>query len=67
MIKDEKAEYLENAGLYKKAALRWLIVLKQCTNDTERKWVSQRRYMCIEKSKRRREKYLSILKRFYLR
>lgn len=64
MIRDEKAEYLENAGHYHGAASRWLVVLNQCTNDIERKWVSHRRYICLKKAKYRRDKWCSVLGRF---
>ncbi|EHI5881727.1 PerC family transcriptional regulator [Salmonella enterica] len=65
LVRDEKAESLEKACLYHGAALRWLIVLNQCTNQSERIWVSRRRSLCLEKAKRRREKWILIRDRFY--
>lgn len=67
MIQDEKAESLEKMGCYHGAASRWLVVLSLCTNDSERKWVSQRRYICLEKAKCRREKWRTVRKRFYIK
>ncbi|ECD0769307.1 PerC family transcriptional regulator [Salmonella enterica subsp. enterica] len=67
MVRDEKAESLEKACLYHGAALRWLIVLNQCTNQSERIWVSRRRSLCLEKAKRRRDKWILIRDRFYRR
>lgn len=67
MIQDEKAESLESIGCYHAAASRWLVVLNQCTNDSERKLVSRRRYMCLEKAKLRREKWLIVRNRFYIK
>ncbi|EEO4123689.1 PerC family transcriptional regulator, partial [Salmonella enterica] len=51
MVKDEKAESLEKASLYHSAASRWLIVLNQCTNQSERIWVSRRRSLCLIKAR----------------
>ncbi|AXD45360.1 PerC family transcriptional regulator [Salmonella enterica] len=67
MVKDEKAESLEKASLYHSAASRWLIVLNQCTNQSERIWVSRRRSLCLIKARQKRKKWLSVLRRFYLK
>ncbi|EAM8769452.1 TPA: PerC family transcriptional regulator [Salmonella enterica subsp. indica] len=67
MVKDDKAESLESSGLYHAAASRWLVVLNRCTSQSERTWVSQRRKICIEKATRRRQKWLLVLRRFYIK
>ncbi|HAK1936996.1 TPA: PerC family transcriptional regulator [Salmonella enterica] len=67
MVKDEKAESLEKASLYYSAASRWLIVLNQCTNQSERILVSRRRSLCLVKARQKRKKWLSVLRRFYLK
>ncbi|HCM1954394.1 TPA: PerC family transcriptional regulator [Salmonella enterica subsp. salamae serovar 9,46:z4,z24:z39:z42] len=58
MVKDNKAEALESAGLYHGAASRWLVLLNHCTSQSERIWISKRLDICLEKAKRRRQKWL---------
>ncbi|HHR9460260.1 TPA: PerC family transcriptional regulator [Salmonella enterica subsp. enterica serovar Oranienburg] len=67
MVKDEKAESLEKACLYHRVASRWLIVLNQCTNQSDKLWVSRRRSLCLRKARQKRKKLLSVLSRFYLK
>ncbi|GBU14387.1 transcriptional regulator PchE [Enterobacterales bacterium] len=47
MIKDDKAEALEKAGLYRRAASRWLEVFDLRQMETEREWLTRRRNECI--------------------
>ncbi|EAA9288979.1 PerC family transcriptional regulator [Salmonella enterica subsp. diarizonae] len=42
MIHDEKAEKLEQAGFYRRAAVRWLTVLDNCRDALSREWVTRR-------------------------
>lgn len=56
MVKDEKAESLEKACLYHRVASRWLIVLNQCTNQSDKLWVSRRRSLCLRKARQKRKK-----------
>ncbi|EGY1755546.1 PerC family transcriptional regulator [Salmonella enterica] len=42
MIYDEKAEKLEQAGFYRRAAARWLTVLDNCQDGLSREWVTRR-------------------------
>lgn len=50
MIYDDKAEKLEQAGLYRRAAARWLTVLDQCRDVSSREWIARRRRWCIEQA-----------------
>ncbi|ELY4478971.1 PerC family transcriptional regulator [Salmonella enterica] len=50
MIHDEKAEKLELAGLYRRAAVRWLTVLDGCRDAHSREWVARRRLWCLEQA-----------------
>ncbi len=50
MIHDEKAEKLELAGLYRRAAARWLTVLDGCRDVSSREWVARRRLWCLEQA-----------------
>ncbi|EKS3673570.1 PerC family transcriptional regulator [Salmonella enterica] len=50
MIHDEKAEKLELAGLYRRAAARWLTVLDGCRDARSREWVVRRRLWCLEQA-----------------
>lgn len=50
MIHDEKAEKLEMAGLYRRAATRWLKVLDGCHDISSREWVARRRLWCIQQA-----------------
>ena len=43
MVSDAIAEKLENAGLWRRAAARWLAVMDRCETDMQREWVSQKR------------------------
>ncbi|HFW3090761.1 TPA: PerC family transcriptional regulator [Salmonella enterica subsp. enterica serovar Reading] len=51
MIHDEKVEKLETAGLYRRAAARWLAVLDKCHDASSREWVTRRRLWCLEQTK----------------
>lgn len=46
MVNDVIAEKLENAGLWRRAAARWLAVMDRCETDVQREWVSQKRRQC---------------------
>ncbi|MGR7522431.1 PerC family transcriptional regulator [Klebsiella aerogenes] len=46
-VADKVAEDLEKAGLYRRAATRWLEVFFECPGDAERDWVSRRRRECL--------------------
>ncbi|MGK2895279.1 PerC family transcriptional regulator [Klebsiella michiganensis] len=46
-IRDAVAEKLENAGLWRRAAVRWLDVLQLCKTDTEREQARRRRNQCL--------------------
>ncbi|EOF5135394.1 PerC family transcriptional regulator [Salmonella enterica] len=50
MIYDEKAEKLEQAGLYRRAAARWLTVLDRYRDAPSREWIARRRLWCIEQT-----------------
>lgn len=50
MIYDEKAEKLEQAGLYRRAAARWLTVLDRYRDAPSREWIARRRKWCIEQA-----------------
>lgn len=56
LISDETAESLENAGLFRRAATRWLNVLSRCSSLAEWEWVSQRRSVCLKKARYCRKK-----------
>ncbi|WP_436883382.1 PerC family transcriptional regulator [Enterobacter asburiae] len=53
MVNDELAEQLEGAGLWRRAAVRWLDVLQRCETDRQREWVCRRRYYCLSNVKAR--------------
>ncbi|TXE24601.1 PerC family transcriptional regulator [Serratia marcescens] len=53
MVKDVTAEALEQAGLDRRAARRWLEVLAHCTPD-EQEWVVRRRNACLARARRAR-------------
>ncbi|WP_149330305.1 PerC family transcriptional regulator [Citrobacter braakii] len=46
MVSDAIAEKLESAGLWRRAASRWLAVMERCDTDAQREWVSQKRRQC---------------------
>lgn len=48
MIHDEKAKKLEKAGLYRRAAARWLTVLDGCRDASSREWVARQRLRCLQ-------------------
>ncbi|EDR5176290.1 TPA: ANR family transcriptional regulator [Salmonella enterica] len=54
MIHDEKAEKLEQAGFYRRAAVRWLTVLDNCRDTLSREWVTRRRLWCLQQAETRR-------------
>ncbi|HFD1506871.1 TPA: PerC family transcriptional regulator, partial [Escherichia coli] len=43
MIRDDKAEALENSGLWRRAAERWGELFRQAKTDEERLYITQRR------------------------
>ncbi|PWI77135.1 PerC family transcriptional regulator [Enterobacter sp. CGMCC 5087] len=51
MVIDNIAERLESAGLWRRAAVRWLDVLQICETDRQREWVCRRRYYCLSNVK----------------
>ncbi|EDT8758865.1 PerC family transcriptional regulator [Salmonella enterica subsp. enterica serovar Braenderup] len=54
MIHDEKAEKLEQAGFYRRAAVRWLTVLDNCRDAISREWVTRHRLWCLQQAETRR-------------
>lgn len=48
MIHDEKAQKLEQAGLYRRAAARWLTVLDGYRDASSREWVTRRCLWCLQ-------------------
>lgn len=50
-IRDIIAENLENRGFYRRAATRWLEVMDECKDATERLWVAKRRNDCLMKAR----------------
>ena len=46
-IHDVVAEKLENAGLWRRAAARWLDVMQLCETDAEREQARRRRNQCL--------------------
>lgn len=48
MVSDAVAERLEEAGLWRRAAARWLDVMQHCDTEAQREWVSQ---CCIGKNR----------------
>lgn len=51
MVRDDKAEKLEQAGLYRRALSRWLIVLDRCKQDAQREWIIKHRAELTENIK----------------
>ncbi|HHV7360405.1 TPA: PerC family transcriptional regulator [Morganella morganii] len=47
MIKDSKAEVLEEAGLYYRAARRWLEVFDRCEDEQGRNYAIEQRERCL--------------------
>lgn len=47
-LKDSIAELLEGRGQWRRAARRWLAVMDQATDDTEREAIARRRERCID-------------------
>ncbi|EJI0485807.1 PerC family transcriptional regulator [Salmonella enterica] len=52
VMSDIVAEALEAAGLYRRAARRWLEVLDRCRDSEERAWLAARRCQCLEKARK---------------
>ena len=52
MIHDKKAEELEDKGLYRRAAERWSVVMRQSEDDNDREWARRRSETCLKKSRR---------------
>lgn len=50
--RDAVAEALESAGLYRRAARRWLEVLDRCGDSEERAWLAARRCQCLENARK---------------
>jgi len=48
-VRDARAEALEAAGLYRRAARRWLEVFDKRVADAERDWLRQRRNACLRR------------------
>jgi len=55
MIRDDKAEALENSGLWRRAAERWGELFRQAKSDEERHYITQRRAQCTAKATRPRK------------
>ncbi|EAO2873719.1 PerC family transcriptional regulator [Salmonella enterica subsp. enterica] len=51
-MSDAVAEALEAAGLYRRAARRWLEVLDLCRDSEERAWLAIRRSQCLGKARK---------------
>lgn len=51
-ITDKKAEQLESQGLWRRAAARWLDVMKEAHTDPQREHIARRREICLENAKR---------------
>lgn len=49
MVSDAVAEKLEHAGLWRRAATRWLDVMQTCETDTQRNLVRLRRHACLSR------------------
>ncbi|ECU9385519.1 TPA: PerC family transcriptional regulator [Salmonella enterica subsp. diarizonae serovar 61:l,v:z35] len=49
---DVVAEALERAGLYRRAARRWLEVLDECPPGEGREWLAARRHRCLTRAGR---------------
>lgn len=47
-LSEEKAEKLENAGLWRRAARCWLDVMDASADDKERERIAARRQHCID-------------------
>ncbi|HDF2327716.1 TPA: PerC family transcriptional regulator [Morganella morganii] len=47
MIKDTKAAVLEDAGLYYRAARRWLEVFDRCQDEQGRNYAIEQRERCL--------------------
>jgi hypothetical protein len=48
MVEDEIARTLEAAGLWRRAASRWLDVMQfHAQTDEQREWIRQRRKHCL--------------------
>lgn len=52
MIIDNKAEALERAGLYRRAATRWLEVFNKGLSEKDWDWIRLRRNECLRKKAR---------------
>ncbi|HCB9750194.1 TPA: PerC family transcriptional regulator [Escherichia coli] len=46
-ITDKKAEQLESQGLWRRAAARWLDVMKEAHTDPQREHIARRREICL--------------------
>ena len=52
MVRNKKAEELEAQGLWRRAAARWLDVMKEAHTDPQREHIARRREICLENAKR---------------
>lgn len=52
VMSDVVAGALEAAGLYRRAARRWLEVLDRCRDCEQRAWLATRRSQCLEKARK---------------
>ncbi|KJM65085.1 PerC family transcriptional regulator [Pluralibacter gergoviae] len=52
MVNDSKAEALEEKGLYRRAAARWMNVMYLCAEDGDREWVRRHMDECLQKVRR---------------
>lgn len=52
MATDTKAEQLEEQGLWRRAAARWLDVMNEAQTDSQRERIARRRERCLANAKR---------------
>ncbi|HHY1124667.1 TPA: PerC family transcriptional regulator [Escherichia coli] len=60
MIADSVAQKLEERGLWRRAATRWTEVLLHAETDREREEAARRRAICIIKSRRMPEQFVTF-------
>ncbi|MBU9843681.1 PerC family transcriptional regulator [Rahnella ecdela] len=60
VIIDEMAESLERAGMYRRAAARWLKVFNSRLSAKEGEWVRKRRNTCLKKAMKPRPSIMEL-------
>ncbi|WP_261373231.1 PerC family transcriptional regulator [Yersinia intermedia] len=58
----QKAQQLEQAGLWRRAAMQWLAVMDRCTDDAEGETLAQRRQYCLMQLKGTPEEQVSSVR-----